>query len=54
VLIEVLNEDGTMARRDDLIRFAKKHGFKIGTVADLIKYRLTHEQQEMELDDCGG
>lgn len=44
VLVEILNEDGTMARRDDLFRFAKKHGLKIGTVADLIKYRLKHEK----------
>lgn len=39
VLIEILNPDGTMARRDDCLAFAKKHGFKIGTIADLITYR---------------
>jgi 3,4-dihydroxy 2-butanone 4-phosphate synthase/GTP cyclohydrolase II len=44
VLVEILNEDGSMARRDDLLRFAAKHGLKIGTIADLIKYRLQHEK----------
>lgn len=39
VLIEIMNDDGTMARRDDLIIFAKKHHLKMGTVADLIAYR---------------
>lgn len=39
VLIEILNPDGTMARRDACFTFARKHGFKIGTVADLITYR---------------
>jgi 3,4-dihydroxy 2-butanone 4-phosphate synthase/GTP cyclohydrolase II len=40
VLVEIMNEDGTMARRDDLMVFVKKHGLKIGTIADLIEYRL--------------
>ncbi len=44
VIVEILNEDGTMARRDDLIRFAKTHGLKIGTIADLIEYRLAQEE----------
>ena len=44
VIVEVLNDDGTMARRDDLIRFARHHGVKIGTIADLISYRLANEQ----------
>lgn len=43
VLCEVLNEDGTMARRDQLMVFAKTHGLKIGTIADLIRYRLEKE-----------
>ena len=43
-LVEILNDDGTMARRDDLLLFAEKHNIKIGTIADLIKYRLQHEQ----------
>ncbi len=44
VIVEVLNEDGTMARRDDLIRFARHHDVKIGTIADLISYRLANEE----------
>lgn len=44
VIVEVLNEDGTMARRPELERFAAEHGLKIGTVADLIRYRMQHEQ----------
>ncbi|MDM7322280.1 MAG: bifunctional 3,4-dihydroxy-2-butanone-4-phosphate synthase/GTP cyclohydrolase II [Gammaproteobacteria bacterium] len=43
VIVEILNEDGTMARRPDLEKFAAKHGLKIGTIEDLIRYRLKHE-----------
>lgn len=43
VICEVMNEDGTMARVPDLIRFAEKHQIKIGTIVDLIEYRLAHE-----------
>jgi 3,4-dihydroxy 2-butanone 4-phosphate synthase/GTP cyclohydrolase II len=43
VLVEILNEDGTMARRPELEAFAKKHGLKVGTIADLIRYRLETE-----------
>ena len=43
VIVEILNEDGTMARRPDLEKFARKHGLKIGTIADLIRYRLDNE-----------
>ncbi|QKT04397.1 3,4-dihydroxy-2-butanone-4-phosphate synthase [Ectothiorhodospiraceae bacterium 2226] len=43
VIVEILNEDGSMARRPDLEVFAAQHGLKIGTVADLIHYRLQHE-----------
>jgi 3,4-dihydroxy 2-butanone 4-phosphate synthase/GTP cyclohydrolase II len=39
-----MNEDGTMARRDDLEHYAKKHDLKIGTIADLIHYRLVTEK----------
>ena len=42
-IIEVLNTDGTMARRPDLEVFAKKHKIKLGTIADLIAYRLKQE-----------
>lgn len=44
VIVEILNDDGTMARRPDLERFAKKHNLKIGTIADLIEYRLEREK----------
>ncbi len=44
VICEVLNEDGTMARRPDLDKFAKKHDLKIATIADLIKYRQHKER----------
>jgi 3,4-dihydroxy 2-butanone 4-phosphate synthase / GTP cyclohydrolase II len=43
VICEVLNEDGSMSRLPDLIPFAKLHGLKIGTIADLIRHRLTTE-----------
>lgn len=43
VLCEIMNEDGTMARMPDLIPFAKQHGLKIGTIADLIRYRSINE-----------
>lgn len=42
VLIEILNEDGRMARRDDLVKIAKKHQLKIGTIQQLIEYRKAH------------
>ncbi|MDT8450459.1 MAG: 3,4-dihydroxy-2-butanone-4-phosphate synthase [Wenzhouxiangellaceae bacterium] len=44
VLVEILNEDGTMARRPELERFVAEHGLKMGSVADLIRYRLGTEQ----------
>jgi len=43
VIVEIMNEDGSMARRDDLLKFAKKHVLKIGTIADLIEYRTMNE-----------
>ena len=43
-IVEILNEDGTMARRDDLIRFAGRHGLKLGSIAELISYRLSKEE----------
>lgn len=43
VICEIINEDGTMARLDDLIIYAKKYDFKIITIADLIKYRKATE-----------
>jgi len=44
VICEIMNDDGTMARRDDLITFAQRHGLKIGTIADLIAYRRRHDR----------
>jgi 3,4-dihydroxy 2-butanone 4-phosphate synthase/GTP cyclohydrolase II len=44
VLCEIMNEDGTMARRQDLEAFARTHGLKIGTIADLIHYRSRTER----------
>ncbi|MEO1204187.1 MAG: bifunctional 3,4-dihydroxy-2-butanone-4-phosphate synthase/GTP cyclohydrolase II [Pseudomonadota bacterium] len=44
VIVEILNEDGTMARRPDLERFSRTHGVRIGTIADLIRYRLEKER----------
>jgi len=44
VICEIMNEDGTMARLPDLREFAVKHGLKIISVADIIKYRMQHER----------
>jgi 3,4-dihydroxy 2-butanone 4-phosphate synthase/GTP cyclohydrolase II len=41
VICEIMNEDGTMARRDDLIKFGEENDIKVGTIADLIDYRLS-------------
>ncbi|MDJ0879820.1 MAG: 3,4-dihydroxy-2-butanone-4-phosphate synthase [Halieaceae bacterium] len=50
LIVEIMNEDGTMARRPELEQFAEKHDLKIGTIADLIAYRALHEQS-VELKD---
>ncbi len=44
VIVEIMNADGTMARRPDLEKFASEHGLKIGTIADLIHYRVVNEK----------
>ena len=44
VICEVMNEDGRMARFDDLIKFAKRHKLKIASIEDLISYRLKNEK----------
>lgn len=44
VICEIMKDDGTMARLDDLFQFAKKHNLKIITIADLVKYRLSKEK----------
>jgi 3,4-dihydroxy 2-butanone 4-phosphate synthase/GTP cyclohydrolase II len=44
VIVEIMNDDGTMARRPDLELFAEKHQLKMGTIADIIDYRLRTEK----------
>jgi len=43
VICEIMKDDGTMARMDDLVPFARRHGLKIGTIRDLIEYRRRHD-----------
>ena len=50
VIVEIIKPDGEMARRDDLEIFAKEHGIKIGTIADLIEYRMANEQTVSEIE----
>jgi len=52
VIVEILNEDGTMARRPDLESFSQAHGLKIGTIADLIQYRSVHEKTVDRVGEC--
>ncbi|MGY0216473.1 bifunctional 3,4-dihydroxy-2-butanone-4-phosphate synthase/GTP cyclohydrolase II [Endozoicomonadaceae bacterium StTr2] len=59
VIVEIMNDDGTMARRPDLEKFAQQHELKIGSIADLIQYRLATESTvthtgEQQLDTCHG
>jgi 3,4-dihydroxy 2-butanone 4-phosphate synthase/GTP cyclohydrolase II len=59
VICEIMNDDGTMARRNDLITFAQRHGLKIGTIADLIAYRRRYDSivkriSETRLDSTWG
>lgn len=51
VIVEIMNEDGTMARRPDLEAFAQEHGLKIGTIADLIHYRVMNEKTIERVED---
>jgi 3,4-dihydroxy 2-butanone 4-phosphate synthase/GTP cyclohydrolase II len=51
VIVEIMNEDGTMARRPDLEVFAAEHGLKIGTIADLIHYRVMNEKTIERVED---
>lgn len=44
VIVEILNQDGSMARRPDLEKFSRAHNIRIGTIADLIRYRLEKER----------
>ncbi len=60
VICEIMKDDGTMARMDDLIPFARKHGLKMGTIRDLIEYRRRHDHlvecisQAPFISDYGG
>jgi len=50
LIVEIMNEDGTMARRPQLEVFAERHGLRMGTIANLIEYRSLHEQS-IDLSD---
>ncbi|ABM03259.1 3,4-dihydroxy-2-butanone 4-phosphate synthase [Psychromonas ingrahamii 37] len=52
VIVEILNKDGTMARRPDLEIFAEEKGIKLGTVADLIEYRNNNETTIERVSAC--
>ncbi|OQY56219.1 MAG: 3,4-dihydroxy-2-butanone-4-phosphate synthase [Candidatus Parabeggiatoa sp. nov. 2] len=52
VIVEILNEDGSMARRPDLEIFAEQHNLKIGTIADLIHFRTLHEKTVARVTSC--
>lgn len=52
VIVEILNDDGSMARRPDLEKFAKEHNLKIGTIADLIHYRIENEKTIEHMTEC--
>jgi 3,4-dihydroxy 2-butanone 4-phosphate synthase/GTP cyclohydrolase II len=51
VICEIMNDDGTMARMPDLVPFAQKHGLKIGTIEDLIAYRLKNDRLVRQVAD---
>ena len=52
VIVEILNEDGSMARKPDLEIFAQHHNLKIGTISDLIHYRIQHENTLERISEC--
>ncbi len=52
VICEILKDDGNMARRDDLVEFARVHGLKIVTVADIIEYRLRTETMVQKIAEA--
>ncbi len=52
VICEIMNEDGTMARLPQLEHFAEQHGLKIGTIADLIRWRTEHESTIQRVGEC--
>ncbi|MBV7267136.1 3,4-dihydroxy-2-butanone-4-phosphate synthase [Erythrobacter ani] len=51
VICEIMNDDGTMARLDDLVSFARKHDLKIGTIRDLIAYRMRNDHLVERIDE---
>ncbi len=51
VIVEILKEDGSMARRPDLIDFAHQHDLRIGTIADLIRHRLQNEESVEQISE---
>ncbi len=51
IICEIVADDGSMRRGDNLVRFARKHGLKVGTIADLICYRFEHERSVERLSD---
>ncbi len=52
VLCEIMNEDGGMARLPELVEFSERHGLKIGTIADLIRYRMENESSVERVGEC--
>ena len=52
VIVEILNDDGSMARRADLEKFSKEHGLKVGTIVDLIRYRIENEKTVEHMTEC--
>ena len=52
VIVEILNDDGSMARRPDLEKFAQQHDLKIGAIADLIHYRRENEKTVERIAEC--
>jgi 3,4-dihydroxy 2-butanone 4-phosphate synthase/GTP cyclohydrolase II len=52
VICEVMNEDGSMARRPELDEFRREHGIPVLTVADLIRYRMNHETLVRKLEEA--
>ncbi len=52
VICEILNEDGTMARTPDLVKFSKQHGLKMGTIQDLIEFRRRSEKLIERIASC--
>jgi 3,4-dihydroxy 2-butanone 4-phosphate synthase/GTP cyclohydrolase II len=50
VIVEVMNEDGTMAKRPELEQFAEKHNIRLGTIADLIQYRALYDKTVERMD----